>query len=323
MPQILHRLVLPSFRSALSQHLPVLAIRSGNPGPCVAVTANIHGDEATGVGVIHQLMGVLEQDLLRGEVFLYPSLNLPGLVQATRTLPADGQDLNRLFPGDARGTASERHAHAIWSDLASRGIQLLIDLHADAPAAIPYALADRVCRGKPGDAALERRVHALAAATGLTVLREYPREQYLRYHLDRSLSGAAVNVMGVPAVTIEAGPRRYLDPTAVDIALNAVLGVLAAEEMVAEPHAAHPSRLEGGPWRRQPGPRASVSGIFHALIRPGEPFTVGDLLAEVRSLEGRPLEQLRAESEGYVISLPERAWMIAGVSAGTYATRDG
>ena len=34
---------------------PVLTVRSEQPGPCVAVTTNIHGDESTGVGVVHNL----------------------------------------------------------------------------------------------------------------------------------------------------------------------------------------------------------------------------------------------------------------------------
>ena len=44
---------------------------------------------------------------------------------------------------------------------------------------------------------MARRLLALARATGLLVLREYPDDQYIRYALDRSLAGAVrLNIDG-------------------------------------------------------------------------------------------------------------------------------
>jgi len=305
-----------------TRELPVLCFQAAKPGPSVVVTANVHGDEATGVGVIHRLKGHLDGMLLRGQVHLYPSLNPDGLVQRTRAVPADGQDLNRVWPGDARGRASERLADALWQDIRSRKPDVLIDLHADSPASIPYAIVDRVIARSRGAVKMAARVRTLAAATGLTVLHEYPRELYIKYGLDRSLSGAVTNTMGIPAVTIEAGPRFYLDPEAVEVSTRGVLGVLTESGLIASPADVHPTRLPEGPWRRQSGPRISAAGIFHPHVRPGEAFSKGDTLAEVRSLDGCCLERLQARDEGYVISLPERTWAVPGVSAGTYAIRD-
>ncbi|MCB9744304.1 MAG: succinylglutamate desuccinylase/aspartoacylase family protein [Alphaproteobacteria bacterium] len=323
MSQSLHRLVLPSFRGTQSQLLPVVSIRGRVKGPVVAVTANIHGDEATGVGAVHVLSAELEGALEKGEVWLYPSLNLPGLVAGTRLLPSDGQDLNRQFPGDPRGTAAERHAHAIWKDLSARAPSVVLDLHADSPASIPYTLIDRAS-GLQGAARgrMEDKLAELAAATGLTALHEYADDKYRSFHLDRSLSGALVNRMGVPAITIEAGPRRWVDPDAVQASVSAVRGVLVRLGLLGGPVRPHPTRVGGGPWRRSSGPRASASGVLHPLLRPGEPFEEGQVVAEVRSLEGRCVEQLHAPCAGFVISLPERTWITAGVSVGTHAVRD-
>lgn len=323
MPQILHRLTLPSFRGASPQHVPVVVMQAREPGPSVVVTANVHGDEATGIGAIHQLLQRLDQELIRGSVALYPSLNLPGLMQGTRALPVDGQDLNRQFPGDPRGTASERHASALWRDITSRRPDALIDLHADSPASIPYTLMDRVCRGEPSArAALQQRVRALGDSTGFMAINDYVVDDYIRYQLDRSLTGAVIHQLGVPAVTVECGPRLYLDPAAVETATAAVLGALHGLGLVARPALPHPTRVSGGPWRRQPGPRASTTGILHPLRRPGQTYSRGDTFAEIRSLEGRVIERLVCASDGCVLSLPERAWMTAGVSAGTCAVPD-
>jgi len=323
MPQSLAFLKLPSSTGRGPREVPVLTFTAPKAGPTVAVTANVHGDEATGVGVVHELAGRLERLLLRGTVHLYPSLNPEGLIQRSRTVPADGRDLNRVWPGDARGGPAERLAHVLWGDLCARHPDLLIDVHADAPASIPYAIIDRVVRGSARKRkSLEKKTAELAGATGLTVLHEYPHERYLKYHLDQSLSGAVANELNIPAVTIESGPRLYLDPGAIDVATQAALGVLTELGVCRRPAERHSTRLPDGPWRRESGPRVSQAGVFHALVRPGQPFEAKEPMAEVKTLEGRTLERIDARQSGFVVSLPERTWVVPGVAAGTYAISD-
>lgn len=320
MPQSLAFLKLPSSTGRGPREVPVLTFTAPKAGPTVVVTANVHGDEATGVGVVHELAGRLERLVTKGSVHLYPSLNPEGLIQRSRTVPADGRDLNRVWPGDARGGPAERLAHILWGDLCSRQPDVLIDLHTDAPASIPYAIVDRVVRGPSRKRkSIEKRSAELAAATGLTTLHEYEAARYLKYQLDQSLSGAVSNELNIPAVTLEVGPRLYLDPEAIRVASQAALGVLTELGMCRRPADPHPTRLPDGPWRRDSGPRVGHAGVFQARVRPGERFTTGTVMAEIRTLEGRTLERIEARSNGYVISLPERTWVVPGVSAGTYA----
>jgi len=323
MPKRVQSLLVPSSTGGVPRELPVITLSSRRPGPTAVITANVHGDEVTGVGAIHALIPRLESALERGRVHLYPSLNPDGLSGRSRVVPADRQDLNRLFPGDAGGNPSERLAHVIWKDLESRRPALLLDLHADSPASVPYALLDRVTstRGSVRQR-LRQQVAHFGACTGLTALWEYPEARYLEYRLDRSLSGATINQLRVPAVTIEAGPRLYLDPASVALVVDAVLGVLTAAGMTDAQAPAHPSRIEGGPWRRASGPRASVAGVFHPLLAPGAAVRKGQAIAEVRGLSGRPLERLHARWPAHLIALPERAWVVPGTAAGTFAIRD-
>jgi predicted deacylase len=289
----------------------------------VAVTANIHGDECTGTGAVLRLISGLEAMLIRGTVHLYPSLNPEGFERRLRRVPEDDQDLNRLFPGDAAGGPGERLAFAAWSDLEARRPDVLIDLHADAPGAIPYALLDRaISRKGEARASLEALAESYAEATGLTVLREYPDDRYIRYRLDRSLTGAALNRLQIPAVTIEAGPRLILDESSVGAMVHAVGGVLHALGMVGEPASAHPTRVLGGPWRRDSGPRASTVGALVPRTRPGELLRRGQAVAEVRSLAGACLEEILAETDGFVVSAAERTHIVAGVPVCTWAQSD-
>jgi predicted deacylase len=291
--------------------------------PVATVTANIHGDECTGVGVVLRLAAMLDAMLVRGTVHLYPTLNPEGLERRTRKVPEDDQDLNRVFPGDPDGGPSERLANAAWNDLASRHPDVVVDLHADAPGSLPYALLDRCIslRGQTRQE-LEQAAERLAVATGLTVLNEYPDERYARYRLDRSLTGAVLNRLRIPAITIEAGPRLALDEDAVHASTAGVLGVLHALGMVADAPAPHPSLVTGGTWRRDSGPRAATSGILVMRARPGRLLARGEPVAEIRSLAGAVLEEPAAEAPGFVVSSAERAHVVAGVPVCTYAVAE-
>ena len=301
--------------------LSVLTVSSGKPGPCVVVTANIHGDESTGVGVVHNLSRCLPDLLTAGTVHMYPTLNPGGLTANTRTLPGDGQDLNRMFPGKARGSAAERHAHCIWKDIQARSPDALIDLHTDVAGAIPYAIVDRVVRVRD-----RRRLTTvcarLAHASGLTVLAEYPKDRYLRYNLDRSLPGSMINQAGIPAVTLEVGPRRRLDPEAAAIATGAVLGVLTELGVARKPAREESVRPDSGRWRIESGPRTNHTGVLVPMVRPGDALNRGTPIAEVRTIDGTVLETLTARSAGFVVALPERTHVVPGVAAATIAVRD-
>jgi predicted deacylase len=301
--------------------LPVVVVHSEKPGPTLVVTGNVHGDETTGIGVVHNLIRRLPTLLYCGKVVLYPTLNPAGLMAGIRTLPGDGQDLNRMFPGKPRGPASERHAHAIWADIQSHEPDGLLDQHTDVAGAIPYAIVDRVVRLRE-PRRLSTQCLRLAGASGLTVLREYPRDRYLRYGLDRSLPGAMVNLLGVPSVTLEVGPRRRLDPKYAGIATAAALGFLTAAGVVDAPAPVHKTTQEGGPWRRDGGPRTNHTGILVPLVRPGQNLERGSAIAEVRTIRGEVLETLRARSLGFVVALPERTHVVPGVACATIAVRD-
>jgi predicted deacylase len=303
--------------------VPVIGL-TASERPVVAVTANIHGDEVTGVAAIHALDEMLRVRLRRGAVALYPTLNPRGLVAQQRVQPIDGVDMNRVFPGDPAGQGASKLAGLLWADLRARKPDALIDLHADSSVAVPYAIVDRsTMHHGEARARMERAVLAMAEASGLTVLREYPEDQYVRFRLDRSLAGAMVNHASTPAVTLEIGPRRAVDPRAVRIAVGAVLRILHHLGLVDPPDPAEPGlRIEGGPWRRAAAPRVQSAGVFEPALAPGTAFAAGAVLGTVRALDGTVRELLHADSSGIVISWSETAWVDARAVPGTLGLRE-
>jgi predicted deacylase len=321
-PRTVTRILVGARRGLPSSELPVVVLSGDRPGPVAAVVANLHGDECTGIGVVHALDAHLSSTSFGGTVVLYPSGNPQGLAAQSRLVPADDADLNRAFPGNSRGSLSDRIAAALWRDLQSRRVEAVIDLHADSAHALPYVIVDRPVRSAGAvRRKLGERILRLADATGLTVLREYPDDIYVQFGLDGSLAGAVVNAMGIPAVTIEVGPRRHLSRSAVDVALAATLGSLSALGIVSSGVPAHPTRVDGV-WRRASSPRARKAGVLEPIRMPGDAFERGDPLARVRALSGGVEEVVRATEPGVVVSWVEGCWVVSGGVLGTLAVRD-
>lgn len=306
-------------------HAVVMVGDSGaEAGPVAVVAANVHGDEVTGVQAVLALKERLTLLPFTGTIVMYPSLNPDGLAQRSRHVPEDGGDLNRMFPGRRNGSASEKLAAVIWEDLRSRKPDLLIDLHADSHRSVPYAIVDRPVRLSKGPRRLlAQRLQTLARATGLIVLREYPDDLYQRFSLDRSLAGAAVNLLSIPAVTVESGPRSIVSSESVQTAVDATLGVLAAGGLVSAALACPELDPDQIPWRRSTSPRAGKAGVLCPLIEPGLPFKRGHVLARITAVTGEIVDEVRAQEPGMVISWFDGCWVDQGSVLGTTAIRDG
>lgn len=295
-------------------------VHSAGRGPTTVVAAVVHGDETVGFAAALQLDRWLATSLRAGRVVIYPVINPGGLAGRTRVFPDDHGDLNRHFPGDALGPPSARHCAMVFEDITARRPDLVLDLHADSPSAVPYALLDRAVSWRP-EPAWEARVLALARAAGLLVLHDYPAEAYVRARLDRSLAGAVYNTLRCPAITLEVGPRRSVDPATVARAVAAVAGVLAEMGHV-EPDPAR-APWTGSAFVRANAPRTRYGGVFVPVVAPGERFDRGDPLGVVYAAGGEPLETLVAEAAGVAVAWIDGAWVEAGGVPGTLGLEDG
>jgi predicted deacylase len=121
----------------------------------------------------------------------------------------------------------------------------------------------------------------------------------------------------VPAITLEVGPRRAIDGAAVRITVHAVARVLHHLGLVDQRVPEDGVRVHGGPWRRAAAPRVRASGLFVPGLAPGGQFAAGDVLGEIRGVDGTVREVVRAEAPGLVVSWSEHAWVDARGVPGT------
>ncbi|HWL11227.1 MAG TPA: succinylglutamate desuccinylase/aspartoacylase family protein, partial [Planctomicrobium sp.] len=110
--------------------IPVHVRRGQREGPVVFITAAVHGDEINGTGAIRQLILDPHLNLVSGSLILVPVVNVLGFEQHSRYLP-DRRDLNRSFPGSAKGSLASRMARLILDEIIDRS-DYGIDLHTGA-----------------------------------------------------------------------------------------------------------------------------------------------------------------------------------------------
>ena len=97
--------------------LAVMIAQGKEDGPTFFITANIHGNELTGIAVIHDVVTQELAEQLKGTVVAIPSLNPTGLRLYQRYPEYQDEDPNRQFPeGRFEKTPPFQNKHRLECD---------------------------------------------------------------------------------------------------------------------------------------------------------------------------------------------------------------
>ena len=103
-------------------------IRGTNPNGVICF-GGTHGNEYEGQIAVKRLCRDLDPNQMTGRVILVPQLSESACRASSRTSPLDGVNMNRAFPGNARGTISYRIASFVKNYLFPQA-RVVIDIHA-------------------------------------------------------------------------------------------------------------------------------------------------------------------------------------------------
>ncbi|ANS79489.1 putative deacylase [Serinicoccus hydrothermalis] len=268
--------------------LPVHVLHGREDGPTVWLSAAIHGDEVVGIEVVRRVMAVLDPKTIRGTVLAVPIVNVLGVMSGDRYLP-DRRDLNRSFPGSARGSLAGRIAHLMMKEIIGPS-DVGIDLHtgADRRTNLPQIRCDLE----------DPQTRALAEAFGAPVMYHAKlRDGSLRY---------AARERGARVLLYEGGEAWRFDEWAIEAGVVGVLRVLAhlgmidTDEVDVEP-VGTPSEVC---WRSG-WVRARRTGIIHLVVGIGEHVAEGQKLGELFNSFGKRLAIVKADRAGVVIGRAE------------------
>ena len=269
---------------------PYFVIAGSTSGPTVLVTAGIHAAEYTGIEAAIRLGRRIDPAHVQGILLVIPLLNRPGFYERSVYVnPEDGDNLNRLFPGDPKGKWGERFAHRLLTEIVTR-CEYAIDLHAGD---LIEDLTPFVIYRETGEAALDDRIRTMANAYGARwAVKSAPTGERpgALYAL------AALN--GVASMLAESGGRGLLIEEDVVRHLRGVTNVLRAiGALDGAPEPVPPPRVVNSfDWLRSP-----EEGIFHSHVRVEQQVAAGDVVGELVDLVGEPLATVKVPVSGVVL----------------------
>jgi len=261
--------------------IPFSIVEGAKPGPCILVTAGVHGSEYCSIETAVRLMQLGPQEI-KGTLVVLPILNVQGFrKRSIYIMPEDGKNLNRMFPGWPDGTASERLAHWLVTSVFPHA-DAYLDLHGGDldESLMPFTIFPRDC-GKS---------RALAAVFGLSVAVAAPLG-------GNSINGA--HGVGVPCILPELSGNGLWDEGTVEMMLAGVRRVMAHLGMVTAPR--RPTAATAPKFVTMWVPPAPTDGLWYPFKEVGENVTAGEALGEIRDVFGEVLATVRSEKEGFIL----------------------
>ncbi|MDD2558106.1 MAG: succinylglutamate desuccinylase/aspartoacylase family protein [Desulfuromonas sp.] len=263
--------------------LPVQVVNGRRPGPVMFVSAAVHGDEINGVEIIRRLLQHKSRQDLRGTLLALPLLNPYGFIHRSRYLP-DRRDLNRSFPGSAKGSLAGRLAFHFMRDVATR-CDFGIDLHTGSNYRTNLAQVRADLNDLP--------TRELAMAFGAPLIVNSPlREGSLR---------GAVSSLGKPVVVFEGGEALYFNESAIRTGLRGILRLMRHTKMLLPRK--HTAQFEPIVTHKSSWVRASMSGVFSCSVRLGSIVEKGAVMGTLSAPLGEESEEVLAPFGGIVIAL--------------------
>ncbi|WP_299675512.1 succinylglutamate desuccinylase/aspartoacylase family protein [uncultured Dokdonia sp.] len=277
-----------------SVEIPVIVERSQKPGPVILITSGIHGDEINGVEIVRQLIAKKINKPKKGTVICIPVLNIFGFLDMKRAFP-DGRDLNRVFPGNPRGSLASRFAYQFVKKILPIA-DYCIDFHTGG--------ASRF------NAAQIRIEPQNKTAIGFAKVFNAPFTLYSKT-IPKSYR-ATCSRLGVPVLLFEGGKSKVSDKEIARVGVDGTIRFLnhlgMLRSTIEVPTIQEPSVLvEATKWMR-----AKYSGLMHVKVICGQYISKGDHIATITDPYGKFRHPVNAPHNGYIINVNEASLVYQG-----------
>ncbi|MFT5337861.1 MAG: putative deacylase [Sphingobacteriales bacterium] len=291
--EILGRCILPGKREVLEleiakQHtrnsltITVVVDRAVKEGPVVLFLAGVHGDELNGVAIVRDLIRQKTAKPKKGTIIYIPVLNVFGYMNISREFP-DGRDLNRMFPGSAKGSLASQFAHAFTKEIAPV-VDVVLDFHTGG--------ADRENSPNIRCVFQDKKEMELAIAFGSKfIVHSNTNPKTIRHQLKK---------MGKTCLLFEGGKSKSLDTRVIEIGVKGALNVLQhlGMKLKEEQEPNTPIYITKNKWLRAPH-----SGMFQPAISNGVFVSAKQDLGVIMDPFGEFKKRILSPSEGYIYGL--------------------
>ena len=280
--------------------VPITIVRGAQSGPTLALIGGTHGSEVAPIVALQRVRAQVEPAQLRGTLLIVHVANMPSFLGRTIYYsPIDGKNLNRVYPGKADGTTSERIAHAITTEIIDRS-DYLVDMHAgDGNESLrPYTYWSSL--------GLNARVDSIARDMALAwgherivVDNDRPRDVNASMYTQNT-----AHLRNKPAITTETGWLGEPNESMVQRNVDGAFNLMRYFRMLPGPATLvrSPIYLVRTEVLRSPG-----TGVWHAAVERGHTVTAGTLLGTLTDFHGNVIGEVRAPFVGevlYIVATP-------------------
>jgi predicted deacylase len=285
--------------------VPLYVACSERPGPTIVAIGGTHGDEYEGpVGLKNLIRELDPARLVSGRLIVLPVLNVPAFRAGQRGSPLDGQNMNRVFPGDAGGTITQRIARFVTDEVLARA-DVVIDLHSGGAG---FEIIRCMSFHQVADPARYAEFRETALLFGTPFVMIYTGG------MGTGLLTEEAEAMGKITIGSELGFGASTDLDGVRWAHHGVLNVMRRYGLLDE----SPVDLAPPGLDRQRLVSATdidryvaapVSGISEPLVPIGSFVKEGQPVARIHDFEriDEPPTEIRADGDGYVMCRKFRA----------------
>ncbi len=279
----------PVVHNALSQPVcvPVLVAKGTQPGPVLALSAAIHGNELNGIPIIQKVFERINPSRMKGTLVAIPGLNVPSIQLSQRLFP-DEEDLNRVFPGKPGGTSSEQYSYFAFRKIIAQA-GYLIDLHTASFGRVNamYVRADfskdtlaQLARLCDADILLDGKSASTANAAAGRTLRE------------------EADLHGIRTITIELGDPQVYQPEMIRRGSASVMNILSYLGMSDWPAETPPTAVL---CKRSYWIYTDEGGLLEVPVETAQRLRKGDLIGILRNPFGDIIKRYYAPEDGIVI----------------------
>lgn len=267
--------------------VPIIVERGAEEGPCVLLTAGIHGDEINGVEIVRQIVAKGYNRPKRGTIICIPVVNVFGFLNQEREFP-DGRDLNRVFPGFMTGSLASRFAYYLMEYVVPQ-VDYCIDFHTGGDARFNYSQIRLEAE--------EEDTLALAKVFGAKFIINAPNR-------DKSFRKTMTD-LGKKVLLFEGGQTLMLNRSVTQVGICGTLRVLQHLglrdygidlEKEGRPAASPLVLVHRSTWVR-----AKHSGMFRSVPKLGSWVEKGDNLGSISDPYGDFEAEVKAPYSGYII----------------------
>lgn len=265
----------------MSIRVPVLIAKGVKPGPTFGIVAALHGNELNGIPLIHRLFRDLKTEKIRGSIVAVIVANLPGLLLHQRYFN-DGEDLNRLFPGNPTGNMSQVYAYNLFEKIVSR-FDYLIDLHTASSGRV-NSLYIRANMN-------QEKIAMMAKTLQPQIILTNPAPT-------QTLRGQAIQ-RGIPALTLEIGNPSRIQKDLVRASLLGIKNIMRKLKIL--PGSFKKKELTTIMCSSSYWMYTDRGGFLETIPSVASPVQKGEVIARIRNIFGDVIKEYLAPEDGIVI----------------------